>query len=67
MDWEELIGKRLIVKTKNNSVFIGKMIDYDNGFDDDTNEETITIDTINWSKFPCQEIDVVDIVSVKEV
>ena len=67
IDYEKYVGKKVLIKTKDNSIFTGEILDYDNGFNDDTNIETIIIHAINWAEHPYQEIKIVDIVSVVEV
>ena len=67
IDYQKYVGKKVLIKTKDNSIFTGEILDYDNGFNDDTNIETIIIHAINWAEHPYQEIKIVDIVSVVEV
>ena len=56
IDYEKYVGKKVLIKTKDNSIFTGEILDYDNGFNDDTNIETIIIHAINWAEHPYQEI-----------
>ena len=51
---------------KNGNVDIGEIIDYDHGFDDDT-EETFLMNTLNGEPHTYQEIKIADIVNMKEV
>ena len=67
VDYEKYICKHVMVEKKNGNMFVGEMIDYDYGFDDDSNEEKITIIAVNWPEYPCQEIKISDIVLFKEV
>ena len=67
IDYEKYVGKKVLIKIKDNSIFTGEILDYDNWFNDDTNIETIIIHAINWAEHPYQEIKIVDIVSVVEV
>lgn len=65
-DYEKYIGKKMMIQKKNGNVDIGEIIDYDHGFDDDT-EETFLMNTINGEPHTYQEIKIADIVNMKEV
>ena len=67
IDYEKYVGKKVLIKTKDNSIFTGEILVYDKGFIVDTIIETIIIHAINWAEHPYQEIKIVDIVSVVEV